>query len=52
MTIEVNQYSKELREQILKEVKETGNMALVARSRGISYAKMTPLSRTSCLIAR
>ena len=37
MTIEVNRYSKELREQILKEVKETGNMALVARSRGMSY---------------
>ncbi len=37
MTIEVSRYSKELCEQILKEVKETGNMALVARSRGISY---------------
>ena len=30
-------YSKELREQILKEVKETGNMALVARNHGIPY---------------
>lgn len=37
MTVEVNRNSKELREQILKEVKETGNMALVARNRGISY---------------
>jgi len=37
MTVEVNRYSKELREQALKEVKETGNMALVARNRGITY---------------
>jgi transposase-like protein len=38
MTVEVNRHSKELREQILKEVKETGNMALVARNRGIPYS--------------
>jgi transposase-like protein len=37
MTVEVNRHSKELREQVLKEVKETGNMALVARNRGLSY---------------
>ena len=37
MAVEVRTYSKELREQILKEVKDTGNMALVARSHGISY---------------
>ncbi len=37
MTVEVNRHSKELREQALKEVKETGNMALVARNRGLSY---------------
>ena len=37
MTVEVKRYSKELREQVLKEVKETGNMALVARNRGITY---------------
>jgi transposase-like protein len=38
MTVEVKRHSKEMREQILKEVKETGNMALVARNRGISYS--------------
>lgn len=32
-----NKYSKELKEQILKEVKDTGNIALVARNHGISY---------------
>jgi transposase-like protein len=37
MTVEVKRYSKELREQVLKEVKETGNMALVARNRGLTY---------------
>lgn len=37
MTVEVKRYSKELREQILKEVKDTGNMALVARHHGITY---------------
>ncbi|MFZ9596754.1 MAG: transposase [Bdellovibrionia bacterium] len=37
MTVDVNRHSKELREQVLKEVKETGNMALVGRNRGISY---------------
>jgi transposase-like protein len=37
MAVEVKSYSKELREQILKEVKDTGNMALVARNHGISY---------------
>ena len=37
MTVEVNRHSKELREQVLKEVKETGNVALVGRNRGISY---------------
>jgi transposase-like protein len=38
MTVEVNRHSKELREQVLKEVRETGNMSLVARNRGISYS--------------
>ena len=37
MTVEVKRHSEELREQILKAVKETGNAALVARNRGISY---------------
>lgn len=37
MTVEVKKYSNELREQVLQEVKETGNMALVARNRGITY---------------
>ncbi len=37
MAVEVKSYSKELREQILKEVKDTGNMALVSRKHGISY---------------
>jgi transposase-like protein len=32
-----NKYSKELKEQILKEVKDTGNIALVARNHCISY---------------
>jgi transposase-like protein len=41
MAVEVNRHSKELREQILKEVKETGNMALVARNRGIAYTTIT-----------
>jgi transposase-like protein len=40
MPIEVNRHSKELREQILKEVKETGNMALVARNRGVPYTTL------------
>ena len=38
MAVEVKTYSRELRDQILKEVKDTGNMALVARNRGIAYA--------------
>ena len=33
----VKQYSKEFREQILKEVQDTGNMALVAKTHGIVY---------------
>jgi transposase-like protein len=37
MAVEVKKYSKELREQVLKEVKDTGNMALVARNHGITY---------------
>jgi transposase-like protein len=37
MTVEVKRYQKELREQILKEIKDTGNMALVARNHGINY---------------
>lgn len=37
MAVEVKRYSKELREQILKEAKDTGNMALVARNHGITY---------------
>lgn len=37
MAVEVKDYSKELREQVLKEVKDTGNMALVARNHGIAY---------------
>ncbi len=37
MAVEVKNYSKELREQVLKEVKDTGNMALVARNHGIPY---------------
>jgi transposase-like protein len=36
MAVEVK-HSKEQREQILKEVKDTGNMALVARKHGIAY---------------
>ena len=40
MAAEVRSYSKELREQILKEVKDTGNMALVARTHGIPYASV------------
>lgn len=38
MATEVKSYSKELREQVLKEVRDTGNMALVARNHGIAYA--------------
>lgn len=37
MTVGVKRYPKELREQILKEVKDTGNMALVARNHGIPH---------------
>jgi transposase-like protein len=37
MAVEVKSVSKELREQIIKEVKDTGNMALVARNHGIKY---------------
>jgi transposase-like protein len=37
MTAEVKNYSKEQREQVVKEVKDTGNMALVARNHGIKY---------------
>ena len=37
MTVKVKRYPKELREQILKEIKDTGNMALVARNHGITY---------------
>jgi len=37
VTVEVKRYPKELREQILKEIKDTGNMALVARNHGITY---------------
>lgn len=37
MAVEVKRYSRELREQILKEVKDTGNIALVARNHGITY---------------
>jgi transposase-like protein len=40
MATEVKSYSKELREQVLKEVKETGNMALVARNHAIPYASV------------
>lgn len=37
VAVEVKKYSKELREQILKEVKDIGNVALVARNHGIPY---------------
>jgi len=37
MAVEVKRYSKELREQVLKEVKDTGNIALVARNHCITY---------------
>jgi transposase-like protein len=37
MAVEVKKYSKEDKDQILREVKDTGNMALVARNRGIAY---------------
>ena len=37
MAVEVKKYSKEDKNQILREVKDTGNMALVARNRGIAY---------------
>jgi transposase-like protein len=37
MAVEVKNYSRELREQILKEVKDTGNMALVARNHRMAY---------------
>lgn len=37
MAVEMKTYTKELKEQVLKEVKDTGNMALVARKHGISY---------------
>lgn len=37
MAVELKKYTKEERDQILKEVKDTGNMALVARNRGIAY---------------
>jgi transposase-like protein len=37
MTTEVMKYSKEERAQVLQEVKDTGNAALVARNRGIAY---------------
>ena len=37
MAVEVKKYSKELRDQVLKEVKDTGNMALVVRRHGLVY---------------
>ena len=37
MAMEVNRYSQEERAQVLQEVKDTGNAALVARNRGIAY---------------
>jgi transposase-like protein len=37
MPTEVKKYTKEEREQVLQEVKDTGNAALVARNRGIAY---------------
>ncbi len=37
MAVEVKKYSKELRDQVLAEVKDTGNMALVARRHGLVY---------------
>jgi transposase-like protein len=37
MVVEVKKYSKEDKDQILREVRDTGNMALVARNRGIAY---------------
>jgi transposase-like protein len=46
MAVEVNRQTKELREQILKEVKETGNMALVARNRGIFYTTIVSWVRS------
>jgi transposase-like protein len=33
----VNKYSKEEKAQVIQEVKDTGNAALVARNRGIAY---------------
>lgn len=44
MAEEVKNYSKELRDQILKEVKDTGNMAIVARNHGIKNARLSELS--------
>lgn len=35
--MDVKKYSKEERAQVLQEVKDTGNAALVARNRGIAY---------------
>lgn len=34
---EINNYSVELRNKVLQEVKETGNMALVARAHELKY---------------
>lgn len=41
MAVEMKSYPKELREQVLKEIKETGNMALVARTHGIAYGTVS-----------
>lgn len=37
MAAEVKTYAKELKEQILKELNDTANMASVARNHGIAY---------------
>lgn len=37
MATEVKKYPKEVRAQVLQEIKDTGNAALVARNRGIAY---------------
>jgi hypothetical protein len=37
MAVAVKKYSKEGKDQILREVKDTGKMALVARNSGMAY---------------
>jgi transposase-like protein len=52
MTTEVKKFSKEEKEQVLQEVKDTGNAALVARNRGIAYHTVAGWLRSERLAPR